>query len=186
MALVQFFKETALPGTPGNNSVYYVTDPNVNYVQMYVTSTSGAVRRMPTIADITALITAQISASSKTTVVADITARNALSGLSIGSTAYVSNATGDATVAAGAASYIVTATGPTVWQKVTEYESLDLAVTWASLTGKPTSSVASIDLAVTNSHTHANKTQLDLLGDSGGNLTYNGNIVKTEWSTTAW
>jgi hypothetical protein len=187
MALIKHFKETALPGTPVADSIYYVADANPLYMQLYVTSTAGIARRIPTIADITTLINTQIANSSKMSVVADITARNALTGLSVGSTAYVSNATGDATVASGAASYIVVSTGPVVWQKTQEFEGLDLVLSWANIQNKPASSVAAIDLAVTNSHTHSNKTQLDLIGqDAGGNLTYAGAVPNTAWITTAW
>ena len=186
MALFRVFKETALPGTLTADAVYYITDTNASYVQMYVTSSAGVARRIPTNADITTLISTMMANSSRTQIVADITARNALTGLTVGNTAYVSNAVGDPSVASGAAAYIVVSTGPVVWQKTNEYESMDLALTWAAITGKPTSSPASIDSAVTNSHTHTNKTQLDLIGDSGGQATYNGAIIKTEWSTLGW
>ena len=43
-------------------------------------------------------------------------------------------------------------------------------VDWASLNNKPTSSVANLDLAVTNSHTHGNKTLLDTYTQTEVNL----------------
>lgn len=186
MALLKVFKETVLPGTPVADAIYYITDANASYVQMYVTSTAGVARRIPTSADTSAQITAAMGAFSKGTVVADIAARNAQTGRIVGDLTLVLNATGDATVASGAATYVVQSIGPVVWVKISEAESLDVALTWANITGKPASSPTSIDLAVTNSHTHANLTQLNLIGDSGGQLTYNSIIVKTEWSTTAW
>ena len=90
-------------------------------------------------------------------VVADITARNALSPFK-GLRVYVVNATGDATVASGGADYIHDGSA---WIKTGEAESMDVVVDWANLTNKPTSSVANIDASVTNSHTHSNKTLLD-------------------------
>jgi hypothetical protein len=47
---------------------------------------------------------------------------------------------------------------------------------WSDILGKPTSSVADIDDAVTKRHTHSNKTQLDLISENGtsGNLEYDG------------
>ena len=56
--------------------------------------------------------------------VADITARNALTGLSAGDRVYVTNATGDATVASGWAIYLFVSTG--VFTKVAEQESMDV------------------------------------------------------------
>jgi hypothetical protein len=186
MALVNFFKETVLPGTPAANSIYYVTDADPNYLQLYVTSTGGVARRLPTVADIQALINTAIAGVAAGTVVADITARNAQAGLTVGKQTLVLDATGDGTVLSGAATYVVRSTGPVVWAKISEAESLDVIQTWAALTGKPTSSVAAIDAAVTASHTHANKTQLDLIGETGGLITYNGQPVNLNWSTTTW
>lgn len=63
--------------------------------------------------------------------VADITARNALTGLSIGDRVFVSNATGDATVSSGWAIYIYRSAG--VWTKMAEQEGLDVVVGGANL-----------------------------------------------------
>lgn len=102
--------------------------------------------------------TVQLPASTKECdVVADITARNALSAFK-GLRVYVIDATGDATVASGGADYIYDGSA---WIKTGEAESMDVVVDWSNLTNKPTSSVANIDTAVTNSHTHSNKTLLD-------------------------
>ena len=186
MALLKVFKETVMPGSPVADAVYYITDANASYVQMYVTSSAGVPRRIPTTADTQSLINTALIGINQITVVADITARNAQSGQAVGDQTLVLNATGDATVSSGAATYVISSIGPTVWVKISEAESQDVALTWANITGKPASTPAAIDTAVTNSHTHSNKTQLDLIGDSGGNITYNGVIVKTEWSSTAW
>lgn len=186
MALVNFYKETALPGVPVANSVYFVTDAAAAYVKVYVISATGVARRVHTDADIDAKITTALAGVNSGTVVATIAARDAQVGVPVGRHTLVTNATADATVASGGATYVLTATGPYVWQKISETESMDVITAWASITNKPTSSAASIDTAVTNSHTHANMTQLNALGDSGGELTYSGAIVKTEWLTTAW
>lgn len=54
------------------------------------------------------------------------------------------------------------------------------------LNNKPTSSTTSIDTAVSNSHTHSNKTVLDGLTDSNGILNYNSSSinVQADWSET--
>lgn len=64
---------------------------------------------------------------------------------------YVTNATGDSTVASGGATYLFNPTNST-WIKTSEAESMDVSVNWASITGKPTSSAAQIDAAVAASH----------------------------------
>jgi hypothetical protein len=58
--------------------------------------------------------------------VANIAARNALSGLSTGDRVFVTDATGDATVATGWAIYVYRSPG--VWTKMAEAEGLDVVV----------------------------------------------------------
>lgn len=60
--------------------------------------------------------------------VADITARNALTGLKVGDRVFVTNATGDTSVATGWAIYRVSSIGPIVFAKVQEQESMDLVI----------------------------------------------------------
>jgi len=63
------------------------------------------------------------------------------------------------------------------WTKVSESESLDVVVDWANIQNKPSSTVAQIDQAVADDHTHANKSTLDLItyNSTTGNLAYNSN-----------
>ena len=94
----------------------------------------------------------------------------------------VLDATKDTTVGAGWAIYrrLSTATDLTKlesWQKIAEKESLDVVVSWANLKDKPTSTVAQIDAAVQNSHTHTNKAVLDKLTEQNGVLYYDGKAV---------
>lgn len=64
---------------------------------------------------------------------------------------------------------------------------LNISLDWANITNKPTSTVAQIDSAVANAHTHANKAQLDKIGEDGtGALTYNGQAVSAQWAATQW
>lgn len=87
-------------------------------------------------------------------VVADITARNAISTKFSGMHVWVTDATGDATVSTGSAEYIWTGS---VWQKISETEGLDVSVAWANISDKPTSTVANIDSAVSLKHSHTGK-----------------------------
>lgn len=187
MADYKIFKETTLPGTLAANSIYLVAPAaRPDYVEMYVTGTSpSVVKRIVNSVDVQTMISAAMAGSGATTVVADIAARDALTPVS-GTTVLVRDASADATVAAGAATYIYDSSVPE-WVKVSEYESLDLTLTWANITGKPTSSAAAIDTAVANSHTHANKTQLDKISEDGdGHMTYNGASPKISWDSKGW
>lgn len=69
--------------------------------------------------------------------VADIVARDALSNLNIGDRVFVTDATADATVDAGWAVYRVQSTGPNVFEKIQEQESLDIAISGSDLSYTP-------------------------------------------------
>ena len=99
-------------------------------------------------------IRASIAGKNETYVVADMTARAALTNLKVGDRAWVIDASADSTVASGAAYYLVqsitTGENPTpTWVKVAEAESMDVTVSWADIANKPSSTVAEIDAAVT-------------------------------------
>jgi hypothetical protein len=183
----QVFRETALPGSLAPYAIYYIAPAGQpNHVEIYVTDATGtATRRVLTAADVQSLINTSIASASNLTIVSNIAARNALAPTT-SRWAYVTDATGDATVASGGATYLYNPTGST-WIKTSEAEALDVVATWASLTGKPSSAVADIDDAVAKRHTHANATQLNKIGEDGsGNMTYNGSLPATGWTTTAW
>lgn len=187
MAMFKIYRETALPGSLQPYAIYLVAPAaKPNYVEMYVTNAAGtAARRILNDGDVQAMINAAAAAANAIQVVANIAARDAL--VPTGSwQVYVRDATGDPTVGAGGAMYLWD-TANAVWVKTAEMESMDLALTWAALSGKPASSVANIDDAVTKRHTHANMTELNKIGeDGGGNLTYGGQPVKTQWDSTGW
>lgn len=61
--------------------------------------------------------------------VSNITARNALTDPVVGDRVFVTDATGDATVDSGWAVYRVQSTGPIVYEKIQEQESMDLVIT---------------------------------------------------------
>lgn len=187
MSTFKINKVTSLPGTLEPNSFYFVAPAgSPDYVELYVTGTSAStVKRIFKQSDVQALIDASLSALSQMEVVANIAARNALTPTR-NMTVLVLDATGDGTVASGAATYVYRL-ATTSWIKISEAESLDIAITWAAISGKPSSSAAAIDAAVTASHTHSNKTQLDLIGQDGnGELTYNGQNVRARLDTADW
>ena len=188
MATIKIHKTTTLPGTLEGHAVYLVAPAaKPNYVEMYVTTADGSsARRVINSDDIQAMIDAAVAGlSAGIEIVADIAARNALNP-SNGKYVLVLDASADPTVDSGAASY-VWRQEISQWVKLTEYESLDLQLTWENLSGKPSSSPNAIDAAVADSHTHANMTQLSNVGEDGsGNFTYNGHPPRARLETGNW
>jgi hypothetical protein len=187
MAEYKIWKETALPGTLEAHSIYLIAPAaKPDYVEVYVTGAAGTtVKRVIGQDDVQALIDASISDLGAIEVVADIAARDALSPTA-NIQVLVLDASADATVASGAATYIYNA-GTSAWIKIAEHESMDVALNWSDIVGRPSSTVEEIDDAVTKRHTHANKTELDKVGeDVNGKLTYNGALPVIAWNSTGW
>jgi hypothetical protein len=178
---LKFFKVATLPGTLEANAIYFVE--NGTYAESYVTNNAGVARSIGNSTMINALIASQLSGLSSTLVVADIAARNALS-LNRNTIVYVINATGDTSVTAGAATYLWNQANST-FSKVAEFESMDVVLSWSNIQGRPSSTPANIDDAVSKRHTHANMAQLDLYGAASGVATYNGEPIK-KWNATNW
>ncbi len=182
----QVRKLTTVPSVPTTpHTVFYVAPTETpNYVEIYISNASGdAIKRVINKSDIDMMIGAAISNISKYQVVSDIAARNALTDKS--NLIYVKNATGDSTVKSGGATYIYDS-ATSAWIKTSEAESMDLVFSWANLQDKPTSSVAAIDAAVSASHNHNNKTQLDNISEINGLLSYKGKYVTTTINDDAW
>jgi hypothetical protein len=184
-------KLTAVPSLPCDPNAVFFVAPTLkpNYIEIYVSNNAGtALKRLLTDADIQALIDASISGlAGEMPIVADIAARNALSPTK-NTQVLVLDATGDSTVASGAATYLYRVS-TTSWIKISEAESLDLILQWTNIQGKPTSSPSAIDTAVGNSHVHnSNLTQLNKIGENADALfTYNNALPKIGWEgTIAW
>lgn len=190
MAILTICKETALPGGLQPNTMYLIAPPSKpDYVEIYITDKNGnAAKRIPTTDDIQALIdaaTGGITPGSKLEIVADIAARDLLTPTE-NITVLVLDATADANVESGAATYVYEL-ATTTWHKISEAESMDLVLDWANVTNRPTSSVADIDDAVSKKHGHTNLTQLNKIDqDSNGNFTYDGVAPKAALETDNW
>lgn len=183
--ILKIFKETAIPSTWVADAIYFINSVSSTYLEIYVTSSSGVPDRLINESDIQALINTAVTSQAELVIVSDITARNALS-LTTTKAVYVQNAIGDNTVTSGGAYYLYNPSNST-WIKTAEAESMDMTLSWSNISGRPTSTPSQIDTAVTNSHTHTNKTQLDKIGQDGnGNLTYNSVLPYTGWETTTW
>ncbi|CAH1044560.1 hypothetical protein [Halomonas sp. TD01] len=189
MASLTVYRETALPGTLTANSIYFVAPASrPDYVEIYVTGNDPAtVKRVIDEEDVQALIDASMASGGANTleIVNDIAARDALV-LEGNTLVLVLDASADATVASGAATYAYRHSD-TSWTKISEAESLDINFNWSSLADKPVSAVSDIDDAVTKRHAHANKTQLDKIDeDANGNMTYGGSLPVTAWASNSW
>lgn len=186
---LKFFKVNTLPSTLQADAFYYVA--NGNYAESYITDQAGVAKAIGNSPMINKLIQdallAQGQSGNEVEIVADIAARNTLTANATRNVLIlVVDATGDSSVKSGSALYAYRSSDKTTF-KVAEYESMDVVVKWADIQGKPTSSAAAIDTAVSQSHTHANKTVLDKLNeDASGNPTYGGNPISTSWSETSW
>lgn len=165
---------TALPETLAPETIYLVKTGTE--LTLTVTGTTGAVvATTVSKADVnTAISTAigNLDMSNSVEFASSIEDRDGMT-LTKSTFVYVGDATADETVSAGAAMYLYDLTN-TTWHKVTEYESLDLVLSWDNVTGKPESSAESIDNAVGLSHIHENMDVLDLLTVDDGKLLYNG------------
>lgn len=188
MATYRVFKETAVPATFQPHSIYLIAPAaRPDLVEIYVSNAAGtAARRTLDQTTVQSMIDAAIAAGSGGTAIADtIAARNAISAQN-GQVVLVLDASADPTVNAGAATYVWRSSTST-WIKISEAESMDVVLAWGSITGRPNSTPAAIDTAVANSHTHANKTQLDKVGeDADGLLTYDGNLPRIAWDSVNW
>lgn len=186
MANLKIRKVNTLPGTYEGSTLYMVKHAtNPNLFDLYLSTTDGtSVRHIITQSDISSMITSAVAAFNTVEVVADIAARNALV-LTANAQVLVLDATGDSTVTTGAALYVYDY-ATTTWHKVSEFESLDVVLEWASIQNRPTSTVAQIDQAVSDSHTHANKALLDLLSQTSGHLYYNGQPVRPYLEEETW
>jgi hypothetical protein len=184
--VLKIFKETVLPALLVPDSIYYIAPAaRPTLVEIYVTDTAGAARKVIDQTTIQAMISSAVNSATELSIVDNIAARNALNPTKA-TYCYVVNATGDSTVQSGGATYLYNP-ATSSWIKTSESESLDVVLDWANIQNKPSSTTAQIDSAVAAAHTHTNKTQLDKVGeDSNGNLTYSSSLPHIGWDTTNW
>lgn len=72
------------------------------------------------------------------------------------------------------------------WDKVSEYESMDVVLQWANIQGRPTSTPAELDDAVAKVHVHANKLTIDKITEVNGDLMFDGKNVDPVLRATDW
>lgn len=126
MTALAFHKVTSLPGEPAANAFYFVE--NGTYAEAYLTDDEGTAKAIGNSSMITAVSSA--AAVSESSVVADITARDALTP-NTADLVYVVDASADSNVSSGAALYVYDGDS---WERIAEFESLDFTVGAGSIT----------------------------------------------------
>lgn len=181
-------KVTAVPASYSANDVFFVapsSDPTK--LEIHVANSAGtALRRINTTTDIQGMIDASVALVGTGTIEDTVADRDAIASPKDAQQVLVLDASDDPDVTSGSATYVYRL-ATTEWIKISESESMDVVATWAAISGRPSSSVADIDSAVAQMHSHSNKTQLDLIDqDVNGNLLYDGGLPVTGWATEAW
>lgn len=186
---LQFHKVVTLPAVLESDAFYFVEDiPNAR-AEAYLTDDAGVARAIGNTAMIQSIINSSLASVNLVEIAADIAARDTLTGAATGNLLIlVVDASADPTVTSGAAFYGWDDANSTVY-KISEFESLDVVLDWNNIVNGPTSTAAAIDQAVTDSHTHANKAELDRLGINASNqLTIDSNVATgvIDWNTLNW
>jgi flagella basal body P-ring formation protein FlgA len=186
MSKLRIERVLALPGVLTASTMYIVKSAAAPHAEVYFTNADGTeARHIINKAEINTMITDAIASFSNIEIVANNAARDALV-LTHNALVLSLDATADVTVITGAALYVYNTTLHT-FTKVSEFESMDVTLTWAAIQNKPASAVLDIDDAVAKRHAHANAVQLALVGeDVGGHLTYNGLAIEADIANAAW
>lgn len=189
MNALNIHRVNSLPATLEASSIYYVSNVvNPELVEIYMTGNNPeTVKRTVNRADVDAWINlalADIELSS-VLIVATIAERDALV-LDRSTLVLVIDATGDSSVKTGAATYVYNASAQS-FTKISEFESLDLVLSWDGITDGPESTPEQIDQSVLQAHAHANSGQLAKVDqDAQGEFTYNGQYPLARISTEEW
>lgn len=177
---------TSLPGVVDSSTLYFVRSAESPFMDIYLTNLDGSeARHVISKTEIQSMISAGLAGLNNIVVVNNIAARDALTP-STNVMVLVLDASADSTVTTGSALYVYRFSD-TSWNKVSEFESMDVDLLWANIQNKPTSTVGDIDDAVSKKHAHANSAVLALLGQDGnGQLTYNGINIGLVLATADW
>ena len=185
-AQMKVHKVNALPGSLEASALYLVKSADTGLLDLYVSSNDGTeARHIISKAEIQSLVNTAVAGASNLFVVPDIAARDALAPTVV-TQAIVVDATDDTSVALGSATYVYDPVGD-AWSKIAEHESMDVVLQWANIQGRPSSTVAEIDDAVSKRHSHANLVSLDKVGeDVSGVLQFNGDYVDPALRVAEW
>lgn len=150
MNVVKHARVTSLPGTAVSGTIYYLLQQGESYGDIYVGDNSQALVPLITEQRIIDAIAAQGGAAGEIEIAADITTRDALT-LTRNTIVVVIDASADPTVTSGSAQYLYRSVNDD-FIKLSEFESLDLTISWGDISGRPSASPANIDNAVTKAN----------------------------------
>lgn len=194
MSAIRILRASSLPTSPAlreKNCMYLVKQPGKTTFDMYVVDAAGNAFSGFTSERLTEVIAEYSNTTRETESVANIAARNAL--VNPGNRlVFVDDATGDPTVEFGSAMYFYkasTASYTKVWAADGSAGGGGSSgnVQWSDIVGAPNVSIAALEQAVANSHTHTNKDVLDKLSVVGGELHYNGSkVASVSMGATNW
>lgn len=162
--MIAFKKVTEAPVAPFDpNTIYMVTTGvRPDDFEIYVSNAGGtAAKNTLSRTAVDNLIAAAFGNYDSGVIVADFAALNAMNPTKY-TQALVIDATGDATVSSGAATYVYSV-AQTKWIKISEAESMDVIPKWDLIQDRPEASVTAIDAAAT--YIGANATGLTTLLD---------------------
>jgi len=180
MSQLNFHRINSVPAVLQNGSVYF-KKKDASKADLFITGSDGTRYDVVNDALIDDRIQLALANVNQVEYAADIATRDALN-LSSNAIAFVQDASADSHVNAGSAFYFYEK-GSSTWFMISEFESMNLSLTWDAIQGKPNSSPAEIDTTVQQSHTHNNSSVLSELGEDNatGHLTYKGSLLNT-WS----
>lgn len=185
---INFYKVSELPAQPESNAFYFINDGTSNTIETYLVSNSetGVAKAVGNSSMINELFEQKISQVSKFEAVQNITERNALIRRGQAFMVFVLDASDDVRVDSGSALYAYEPSND-IFIKVAEYESMDynfqdiingLTFDWSQIQNGPISSASSIDVTVSQIHTHPNIQFLEGISENiHGLVTYRGIIV---------
>lgn len=174
--LITIEKVTALPNTRTPNTIYLVKEPSTNLLTVYVTGlTPDVIARTIDSVDVTSQIDTAVSNLSLVTFAEDVQEMMAMTPAS-NSLIYVYDASADPNAGAGPSAYVYNFVNET-FMLLPKGAGSGGAVNWASIVGRPSSSVGDIDLAVSMRHSHANKPVLDQFSEISGEVAYKGSPI---------
>lgn len=186
MNLLRIERVLSLPETLEPSTMYIARSEHEGLVEVHFTNLDGSSsRKVIGKTEIESMVNTAIAGFNNILIATNIADRNSMT-LERNSLVLVLDATGDEGVSNGAALYIYNYL-ESEFIKVSEFESLDLNLTWDNIQDKPNSSPAQIDAAVDNSHMHENMSSLQKIGEDGqGNLTYNGSGINANVTISDW
>lgn len=165
----------ALPSTLAANTMYVIRESGGTRVRLTFTGNDPSkVASTIGVNDVNSIITTALESFTSIYVFATyadmLTARPTANVLG-----FVKDARGDVNVSTPTATYVYEASANKWHLSSAAQGGGSQTVNWSEIIGRPSASVASIDLAASQTHTHTNMSVLNLMGvNAAGKLTYNG------------